>query len=120
MSSSFKVNLLKSVGLLQLDLFSPARKPWEMSGYIKFLVTVMLTADGKDRTDKDEPVVIKWQRCSSGAVQFSCIASRQLFRAGLPRGEKILHHVVWYNKLNYLSGFHLIIQPFIYFITSRT
>jgi len=66
MSSSFAVNLLKSIGLLQLgyifsgsetlrnewvrnvsgnsdvNIFTPALKPWEMSRYVIFMVTVML------------------------------------------------------------------------------
>jgi len=41
-----------------------------MSGYVNFLVIVMLNAAVKYQTDHDETVVIvEWRRCCSGAVQ---------------------------------------------------
>jgi hypothetical protein len=96
-----------------------------MSGYVTFLVTVMLTAVGKDQTDHDETVVIGgWHRCCSGAVQISCIASRQFIscRAATGRGGGggVLHCVARYNNLKYLSGFHATIRPFINFENSVT
>jgi hypothetical protein len=123
MSPFFEVNLLKSIGLLQLGYIFPGPEPWEMSGYVMFLVIVMLTAVGKDRTDHDETIVIgDWHRCSSGAVQISCIASRQFISSGAATegGRGILQHVARYNNLKYLSWFHVIIRPFINFVITLT
>lgn len=80
----------------------------------------MLTAVGKDQTDHAETVVIgEWHRCSSGAVQISCISSRQFISSRAATGG-ILPHVARYNNLKYLCGFHAIMRPFINFVNSLT
>lgn len=117
MSSSFKVNLLKSIGLLQLGYIFPGsetvRNEWVRN--------VSGNSDvNKDQTDHDETVLIgEWHRCSSGAVQISCIASRQFIssRADGWVGGGLLH-VARCNTLKYLGGFHAIIRPFINFVIS--